>query len=160
HKDPSGAFVVRGRARPKLKIAALLLTGDEIVRPKVAPLAKDGVFSVSLHFAEASALDVLEVLAESDRGPEVAALWRFEGNASPPPRTESATNDAAGLRALVDRVRADRDLAPLESSTALERAARQHADTVCRSMIAAHVMPDGSSPLDRAKKAGWRGAVT
>src|SRR5207244_10740900 len=74
-KAPMGAFTVRGRARPKLELQALLLTGDEVLRAPIE-LGKDGVFAVPLRFQEESSHDVLEILAQSERGPQVAALWR------------------------------------------------------------------------------------
>jgi uncharacterized protein YkwD len=159
-KVRAGAFVVRGKAQKHAHLEALLLTGDEILRERIDAVTNDGAFSVTLRFRPDSALDVLEILAETERGPEVTALWRFETEGRTPRAPKPTENDAKALFALVARTRSDRDVAPLDANPALDRAARLHAEAVCRSMIAAHVLPDGTSPLDRAKKAGWKGVVT
>jgi uncharacterized protein YkwD len=62
------------------------------------------------------------------------------------------------LGALVDRARAQRELAPLELDSSLRTAASAHATEVCKTMIAAHVTENGD-PAQRAVKAGYKGRV-
>jgi uncharacterized protein YkwD len=104
----------------------------------------------------------LELLAERDRGPEVAALWTFAvsvpAKRAPSPPRSTEKNDAAALEGLIRSARDARELAPLSRSDRLDRAAQKHAESVCGAMVAAHVL-EGRDPPARARAEGFAGSV-
>lgn len=103
----------------------------------------------------------VEVLASTELGPEVVALWTFFSGVAPSPvvALAGAPRSPAALRRAIDRLRSGYGLAPLAPDPKLDRAASRHARSVCSSLVAAHVLP-GSTPDRRAARAGWTGPVT
>jgi uncharacterized protein YkwD len=167
-------FVVRGRASPDTRVEAWLRSpcsdGAAVCAGDVASLpvemTKTGVIAVAVPFGTGAGGYTLEMLAERDRGPEVAALWTFgirgarrRGQNASAAVLDPLPNEAASLSKLVAEERKRRDLAPLDGSKALDRAASVHASAVCKLMVAAHVITPGDTPIARAKKAGFGGRV-
>jgi uncharacterized protein YkwD len=66
---------------------------------------------------------------------------------------------ARAIRCLINRARAARGLRRLRASRPLGRAARAHSHDMVRRRYFDHVSPGGSSPLRRARRAGWRGST-
>ncbi len=95
----------------------------------------------------------LELMVDTERGPEPAVLWQF-GTAGPArPLSGPPSQWVADFR---DR----HELAPLRPHRALARAADRHATRVCRQRVAAHILADGIDPQHRAMDAGYSGRVT
>ena len=95
----------------------------------------------------------LELMVETERGPEPAILWQFGQDR--PGGTPSGSPER-----WVALFRARHELAPLSRNRALDRAAAQHAREVCAQRFAAHILPDGLEPQHRAQDAGYDGRVT
>ncbi len=163
-----GPVVVRGRALPGVRVEAFALgpcTTPLCLEGHVEPrtVARRGdLLSLRVPIDRGKGRYTVELLAERDRGPEVAALWTFavgvpRAEPAVPPRS-TQKNDAASLERLIAAVRSARDLAPLVRSAPLDRAAEKHAATVCRTLVAAHVL-GGRDPPARARAEGFRGSV-
>ena len=71
----------------------------------------------------------------------------------------SATAMRRALHCLLDRQRARHGRHSLGADRRLGRAARRHAADMARRHYFSHISPSGSSPLARARAAGWHGAV-
>lgn len=179
---PKAAEVVaRGRARRSQSIEALLRVPcrsseplpfggeaprclDDVLRLEVQTKS-EGVFQVAIPLDRGRGSYTLEILAERDRGPEVAALWTFAamGARRPidrgPAAGEQGPNDAGALLRLIDRDRRLGGLAALEPDDRLRSAAEAHAAAVCRTMIAAHTLPGGLDPIARARRAGYAARI-
>lgn len=112
-----------------------------------------------LPFDEARGAYDVELLVETGRGPEVAALWRAAVGVPPrAPALVSTLADGASVAAAIDELRRGAALAPLRADPTLEAAARAHAAAVCAAGVAAHVL-DGRGPEGRARDAGYRGPI-
>lgn len=109
-----------------------------------------------------------EVMADVGLGPEVAFLRH--GLAGRPPETpsekrrtvEAPTPDRQKSDGPADWLTVLRRVAERSSvdhHPALERAARQHAEEVCRLGWALHTGPEGTTPADRAATQGFQGRV-
>jgi hypothetical protein len=166
--NPSGrSIVVRGRAAAAMRVDALVLgpcTSDLCLEGHVDPLdvaRKADLISVRVPFEGGQGRYTVELLAQGDRGPEIAALWTFAvGVATNEPARLPSTekNDVRALESLIAHARDQNELAPLSRSAPLDRAAQKHAEAVCGSMVAAHVM-EGRDPPARAKAEGYAGSV-
>jgi uncharacterized protein YkwD len=161
-------MVVRGRVLPGVKVDAFLLgpcASRLCLESAVEPLAvarEQDLISVRVPLDRGKGRYTIELLAERDRGPEVAALWTFAvgvpaKDAAPAPRS-TEKNDARELEALIRAARDERELAPLSRNRLLDRAAQKHAEVVCSTMVAAHVL-QGRDPPARARREGYRGSV-
>jgi len=146
-------FVVTGTALRPVdagRVAWLRGCTSELLcdRAEEAPWRPDGSgLRVELNVA-----DVVELLAETDRGPQVVGLWARPGLELRPP---SAGDPERAWRT----IRRDRGLPTGRPSRALRAAAQQHAEAVCRHGQAVHVDGAGRRPSDRARRAGWTGPV-
>jgi uncharacterized protein YkwD len=163
-KPPS--FKVRGTTlRPARAWSAVLTTPRGEAAP--LPVERSGRHvSLSVPFGEGPGRYTVELLAHTELGPEVAALWSFSlGEAEPDAVWESATSTRAApeagarLEALIQAVRVQYGRARPTRDTALDQAARGHAADVCRAMRAAHILPGGTTPDQRAARAGHAGPV-
>jgi uncharacterized protein YkwD len=80
-----------------------------------------------------------------------------------PRRGVHAHSSAAAMRRsllhLINRQRAQSGRAPFAADRRLARAAGRHAADMARRNYFGHFSPGGSSPLRRARAAGWRGRV-
>ena len=103
---------------------------------------------------------VVELVADGPRGPEPAAVWWFAAGKKAGRRPKVSPRAGVGAKAAIDRARATAELAPLEADERLTKAAERHARAVCRAGVAAHVLPDGTDPTARARRAGYEGRVT
>lgn len=74
------------------------------------------------------------------------------------PATGLTAREAAVLR-LTNAARVDHGCRPLHVDTRLTRAARGHASDMVRRHYFEHTSPDGSTPSDRAREAGFRSGV-
>ena len=177
-------LTVQGRARPEHPLEALLLGPCEDPRERrrvgpaspgpgpgdlegcSAPVRTLEVERRSDRLATFVPLDrgpgryVLELVATTERGPEVAALWTFAVDVAPggAPPAAPLIADGPALARRLDELRAARGLGPLTPSAVLDRAASAHAEEVCRTGLAAHVL-GGSGPTERARRAGWTGGL-
>ncbi len=154
-------FTLRGRADPKLPVTALVLgpcrgaTCGAVDPARVR--RKQAVLTVDVDLRRPGWYFV-ELLADGPRGPETAALWRVAvGDAGPAP---GGAPSNAPVAHQIAKDREAHDLAPLEGSAALTRAAQAHAEAACRAGLAAHVLVPGEDPSTRARAAGFEGAVT
>jgi hypothetical protein len=159
----SPRIVVRGRAKDTMKLEAILLGPCDAALERCAGEVKTvphkllrTILTVPITLSGRGRY-AFELIAESDRGPEIAALWSFDYGAVEPEKKEPPLED---LGALIDRARSSRELAPLSLDPALRAAASAHANEVCGTMIAAHVSEKSGDPKARAEKAGYRGRVT
>jgi hypothetical protein len=168
-QSPRGEpMVVRGRVLPGVKVEAFLLgpcTTSLCLEGGVEPLEvarKNDLISLRVPLDRGRGRYTIELLADRDRGPEVAALWTFAvgvpAKSVPPAPSPAEKNDAAALEALIATAREEKDLAPLSRNRALDRAAQKHAESVCNAMVAAHVM-NGRDPPARARAEGFRKPV-
>jgi len=96
----------------------------------------------------------LELMVDTDRGPEPAILWTFGPLQSPKPPPFGPPH------VWVADVRDNAALAPLLIDRRLTIAAERHAARVCNKRMAAHILPGGVDPSHRAQDAGYRGYVT
>lgn len=117
----------------------------------------------------------LQLLVDVGAGPEVAFLRRVEGAASevgasgirrpvaPPTsnrrKADEAPSGRGGLPLRFADLRAAADRPPLRPHAGLDAAARRHAQAVCASGWAAHRLPGGTDPEERARAAGFDGDV-
>jgi uncharacterized protein YkwD len=159
-------LVVRGRTAARVSIEALALGPCRstlcLERSVIdLPVTREGeLFSFRMPLDRGRGEYTVEIVAELDRGPEIAALWTFAVGGAPraerdPPAGE---NDRAALLHSIAGARDRADLGPLDSSDSLDRAAAKHAARVCKDMIAAHVI-EGSDPPGRARAEGFSGLV-
>lgn len=128
------------------------LTSGEVARAEAKRRGRD----VRIELPEDEAVESLELIVHTERGPEVAAWVSYGPSARPRP---APLRDEAELLAALRDLRAGFGRPPLETSATLARAAAGHAEWVCQSRLAVHRRPDGESPIDRARRAGHRGAV-
>jgi len=75
------------------------------------------------------------------------------------PFTGDADAARQGLLCLVNDERATRGLTPLIGNAALDEAAQAHVDDMVADGYFDHTAPDGSTPADRAARAGYAGDV-
>lgn len=112
-----------------------------------------------LPFAEARGAYDVELLVETSRGPELAALWRAAvGVPARGPALVAPLDDADAVVAAVDDLRRSAGRPSLPVEPRLRQVARAHAEAVCVAGIAAHVL-DGLGPEARASRAGYRGPL-
>lgn len=115
---------------------------------------------VDVPFREGPGPYVLEVQLSTERGPEIAGLWRLrvgnkaEGRELPNPPHDTAEQILPAINAL----RAAARRSPLLADAALTKAAAARAGALCQSSIARHIDARGEGPLERARAAGYRGA--
>jgi uncharacterized protein YkwD len=74
-------------------------------------------------------------------------------------RRASAAKLRRAMLCLVNRTRIAAGLAPFRGERHLARAASRHAADMGRRHYFGHVSPSGTSPMSRARSAGWRGGV-
>lgn len=161
-----GVMTVRGQARGPVEA---LWVGpcppDSPCRKGVNRLSvrrRGTVFALELPLKKPGRY-VLELLVTADRGPEVGALWTIAVGVPPGPiQTEpspGSPDTVPGLWGLIEGARTAAELSPLTRSEALARAAQAHAEAVCATRIAAHVLR-GKGPKERAEAAGHLGPVS
>ncbi len=95
----------------------------------------------------------LELMVETAKGPEPAVVWRW----GPTGALQRPTGEPERW---VARFRKREGLDPVSWNRALALAARRHAENVCKSRQAAHIIGSGPSPQHRAFDAGYRAPVT
>ncbi|MEQ9503576.1 MAG: CAP domain-containing protein [Deltaproteobacteria bacterium] len=107
---------------------------------------------------------LVELFVDGARGPEPAALWRVAvGKAGKAGKVDPWPGDTVPNTPpshQIGRARRAADLAPLKASSTLVKAAQRHAEAVCRTGLAVHVLKSGDTPTTRARAAGFEGAVT
>lgn len=87
--------------------------------------------------------------------PLTADAAAITGSTVPSPPSRSASEAEAAL-ALINRLRATHGLPPLVISPLLTTAAAEQATSLARSGQLVHIGPDGSTPLDRVRRTGFR----
>ena len=141
-------------ARPRLFVT--LPTGE--VRELEAHTEGRRVWA-ELPFEDARGAYDVELLVETRRGPELAALWRAAvGIPARGPALIAPLSDARAVASAVDELRRGAGRTPLRADPDLERAARAHAEAVCEVGVAAHVL-GGRGPEARALAEGYRGPL-
>lgn len=154
---------LRGRALVDAPLKAYMTPPTGRVETLAVERASD-LFNIAIPFSRGPGPYVFEIVATTERGPEVAALWTFHvggAAARSRPRAEplALPDSRTTAEALIRRERARVRLVPLLSSRPLAEAAQQHAEDVCRSMMAVHILPGEAAPDERARRAGHRGPV-
>lgn len=160
--------------RPAMRVQGVMAEGTRQLRGFLTP-PRGGVtslvaktsgrgFEVSVPFAKGPGRYDFELLVDTERGPEVALLWPFFVDTPPARHTWGAVtalpNTTTTLLALIRRARAAVGLPAPKPHAALTAAAQAHASAVCAAMLAAHVLPGGSTPTARARHQGFEGPLT
>lgn len=158
-EPPASGLRLRGQILAGRSPAVLLMRPSGEVE-RLEPSLEGAALVVAVPFREGPGPYVLEVLLSTERGPEIAGLWRLrvggkaEGRALPNPPHETAEQILPAINAL----RAAARRSPLIADAVLNRAAQQRAGALCQSAIARHVDAQGEGPVERARAAGYRGA--
>jgi len=100
----------------------------------------------------------IEVLAEGERGPQVAVIRRvFAGVAPPsrPPPEPRAMEGLSGVEHAIARLRASHGLPALERDPELDLVAEAHSKEMARLRTFAHVLPTTGSLGDRLRARGY-----
>jgi len=163
-KGTPPAMKVRGALGAKTHSLKAYLTSPRGPVTALVATVDGRAFEVQVPFARGPGRYDFELLAELDRGPEVAALWSFFIDV-PPARPEldavaELPNTVTTLEALVRRARAHANVRAISSDDKLAAAASTHAKAVCAAGLAAHVLPGGDTPTERARGAGYAGPIT
>lgn len=165
--------------RPTHDIQGLVMRGKEIEAyvqhptgwVEALPVRRAGERFTFTVPTDAQGLHRVEVLVHTERGPEVAALWRFDTERvttkpSRKPHKVAHGRSSVGLATTSDlffaiqSLRRDRDIGPLGRVAALDQAAGDFARAVCAQRIAAHILPGQGDPTRRTRKVGYQRAVT
>ena len=153
-------LVIRGRVTQGRRMEALLMgpcqdtkCAQGVRSLTVHPNVGGWRFSVPPMVGEGTW--TLEVMVDTERGPEPAVLWEFFEGVKP-----AVIVPQGAPRTWVQAFRAEHELAPLKKSSPLAAAARRHAEQVCARRFAAHILRPGVDPQHRARDAGYRGDVT
>jgi len=158
-EPPASGLRFRGQILAGRSPAALLMSPSGAVRRLDLHLEGQALV-LEVPFAEGPGPYVLEIQLSTERGPEVAGLWRLrvggksEGRVLPNPSHDTPERILPAVNAL----RAASSLNPLLADPALSRAAEQRAKVLCQSQVARHLDVAGAGPLERARAAGYRGA--
>ena len=123
-----------------------------------------GQAELRIQFADGPGRYVFEIMVDNDRGPEASLLWTFsmgvsEKQHSKAPEDLLLPDDKSTLLALVHRSRLGANVKPLTEDRRLSLAAHEYAQNVCRTLIAAHITPQGQTAADRAQQHGYRGPL-
>lgn len=106
---------------------------------------------------------VVEVVADGDGGPEVAALLVVSAGGAPvdgparapaPPEPADAAASEAAVLAALNATRTRRGLAPVSAGPDLSAVARRHAEAMAGAGRVAHVLPTSPEAGVRLKRAG------
>lgn len=156
------AHRVRGRLAAGARRPSAFVTSPDGAVQALEVKVRDSAVAVDVSFDRGAGAYTVEILAETGLGPEVVALWRFFFKSEPRPiagALEQAPDTSAGAHRLLARARHDRTVAPLADDPRLARAAEIHAQAVCSALLAAHVLPGGTTPEARARQAGYPGPI-
>jgi|GEM_PF-3314403 len=123
-----------------------------------------GQAELQLQFADGPGRYVFEIMVDHDRGPEASLLWTFslgvsEKQHSKAPEALLLPDDKSTLLALIHRSRLEANVNPLTEDPRLSVAAHEYAQNICRTMIAAHITPQGQTAADRAQRQGYQGPL-
>ncbi len=163
--EPGVAQMLRGELTFPRYDAQVFVTGPKgTTRHRSLATEARNRFAVRVPFPEPGRYTV-EVVAQSVKGPEVAALFQVQAGPETPstPRAVDARSDplddaqatAAVLSAINHRRRAA-GLAPLARSSLLDTLAADHCAEMARLGYFAHVSPIQGDVAARARKAGFR----
>ena len=123
-----------------------------------------GQAEMRLPFTDGPGRYVFEIMVNHDRGPEASLLWTFNHGgvktfAAKAPESLLLPDDKSTLLALTLRARIKAGVKPLLQEPRLADAANEYAETICQTMIAAHLTPNGQSASDRAQEHGYTGPL-
>ncbi|MFO0724923.1 MAG: CAP domain-containing protein [Myxococcota bacterium] len=155
---PAAGLVLRGTIlRGSAPTALLRAPSGEVRALPVAAEARG--LRLEIPFDEGPGGYALEILLRTDRGPEVAGVWSFavDGDDRTAAEPLPAHDQQDRLLPAINALRAAHRRSPLRASAALEAVARARAVELCRTTVARHVGADGSTPEQRAKRAGFSG---
>lgn len=152
---------VRGRLASNVREPSAFLTlpsGEVLALP--VKLSRDAL-AIDVPLDRGNGRYTIEILARTELGPEVFALWSFFKGLPPSPVSapKAKIADERALASQIDQLRKNYGLDPLERDEALDRAARAHVQQVCDRLIAAHILPGGTTPEARAQKEGFGAPV-
>jgi uncharacterized protein YkwD len=158
---PGARGVLSGALAPPLARARVFVT-----RPSGDVVEAGGgtgrSFRVSLEFPTAGR-HVVEVIAEGDAGPEVAAIMTvaaggapLDAPPAPAPRAEPADAAAAEAAVLgaVNAIRRRHGLAPVKAAPELAAVARRHSEAMAAAGRVAHRVAGSGDVGDRLRRAG------
>lgn len=116
--------------------------------PKQAPAvhvrrAREKAAAKSLGAADSAAARIAGVLATPCQNTEMT------------PSGEDLFAVRGAVLCLINRVRAEHDIAPLSANVQLEEAAESHNSEMLSVDYFAHVAPDGETPVDRIRQTGY-----
>ena len=153
----SGEVIVSGRRirDGRLELFETLPSGEVRRRPVIE---RGRAVGVPVGAGVEGGLHVVELLLHGPRGPEVAALWRFERGPVVPRATVPAREPAA-VEASIAATRRELARDPLARDPRLDRAAQTHAEAVCTRGRALHVPSAGDTPEARARREGYVGPI-
>jgi uncharacterized protein YkwD len=160
---PGSAAELCGRLTFPLHDAHVVLTGPSgVLRPPMRDSDRRDRFCAEVRFARAGAY-TLEVVANSAKGPEVAALFRIQVGKpgapptpvpGPTPETDPGKAQAQVLAAINAR-RGASGLPALARSALLDKVASDHAREMAALGYFAHVSPVHGDVAERLRRAGF-----
>jgi uncharacterized protein YkwD len=142
----------------------VFVTGPSgVERKDLAALQSRSRFSAEISFPEPGTYSI-EVVAESGKGPEVAALFRVQAGqtrrspaqAKEAPERDDLRKAESQVLSAINRRRSAQGLRPLARSALLDSVASEHCAEMARLKYFAHVSPVSGDAGDRLKKAGFR----
>lgn len=161
------ALRLRGELADGARSARLLYSGPAGRVEELALVAGGGLFSGEMPFLEGMGAYDLQLLVETDRGPEVAASWRIYAGMPPPagPVVKMFPRSVPGAPpeqveeqalALLNRDRLRRGLPALRLHPLLALAARRHSEQMRDRHFFSHLSPEQIGPEQRLASLGLR----
>jgi uncharacterized protein YkwD len=158
---PGARTVLAGSVSPPLRAPRVFVTRPSGVAVEAGG-GGDRSFRVPIEFPERGR-HVVEVIAEGEGGPEIAALLVVAVGGAPldpaprprpvPEPADRAASEAAVLRAL-NATRGRHGLAPLAAREDVAAVARRHAEAMAAAGVVAHVLPTSPDAAERLRRAG------
>lgn len=152
---------LRGSLADGLKKPELFVTlPSGAVKKTELPVDRSNGFAAELSFAS-QGQHTVEVLARSERGPQVAALFLVEvgseGAVKRVRQVEPASLPQARSEVIlrINALRASSGLSTLQSSPALDQIATAYAERMAKEGFFAHLSPEGGDLRSRLRAAGY-----
>jgi uncharacterized protein YkwD len=158
---PGARAVLSGSLPRPLRAARVWVTrpSGEVVE---AGSGRDQGFSAPIEFPVRGRY-VVEVIAEGEGGPEIAAMLVVSAGGAPleephraapaPEPADRAESEAGVLRAL-NATRGRHGLPPLAADPAVAAVARRHAEAMAAAGRIAHILPESPDAAERLRRAG------
>lgn len=165
-----GRVRVRGQLLGQRRMPRIeLVDAEGRQRDVPAVLGSDGSFDATFACGAVGGTVMVEVLCEGEHGVEVAANFPVQCGGAVPDQIAyvrerigpgvSSREVARRLFALVNEVRVERGLTPLEWSDVAAQVAGDHAEDMVETRFVGHVSPTTGSAIDRFARARIDGVV-